>query len=278
MLKSLSQLTALGIIVLGFAALPDRAEALLFSIDEAVETLVEVDPATGLGTEVDPSTTVGFDSTSLTYQASSDTIYGLGFLGAVITVDRSTGAGTQIATLDATGASVTSAFHFDPVTSAFYAVDGYLDDRLISVDVLTGATSVIGAIGHERVDAIARHGGNGVLYGVANLGNQLLSIDPVTGVGTAVASLPFSTITGLAYLPSTDQLLALDSGQLVEIDVATGDLIPIGPPSVMNPFDLQTLVVIPEPGTAVLLGLGLLGLSTGRERGVRPRSDRPAAS
>lgn len=73
----------------------------------------------------------------------------------------------------------------------------------------------------------------GTLYSVTNApqGNQLIAIDPGTGVGTLVGDVSFLRVSGLTYDPLADQLLGIDEfgNQLISIDPASGASAAIGP-------------------------------------------------
>lgn len=52
--------------------------------------------------------------------------------------------------------------------------------------------------------------------------DNIITIDPLTGVTATVGPVSFTNIRGLAYDPSSDTLYGVDSGQLITIDQATG--------------------------------------------------------
>ena len=120
-----------------------------------------------------------------------------------------------------------------------YTVDT-TTDQLMSIDLSTGTTNVIGATGFEDVEGLAYHHATGTLYGVDDSSDQLLTFDLTTGAGTVVGSLGqnFSDV-GLAF--AADGTLYAggdlsDSG-LFSIDLLTGAATLIGDPSV-SPFGL----------------------------------------
>jgi hypothetical protein len=109
---------------------------------------------------------------------------------------------------------------------------------LYTVDVATGALTLVGPTGFTRLNSAA-YGPNGLIYtnhfrntaDPADV-NQLLRLDPSTGAGTVVVSYGVSgDLRALAFAPS-GTLYGIAEGapdQLVSIDAATGVITPIGP-------------------------------------------------
>src|SRR5690606_31672337 len=85
-----------------------------------------------------------------------------------------------------------------------YAVD--FPGRLVTVDTTTGAATLVGATGFDRLNAAAADS-SGTIYasrgrnaGVMGDSNQLIRIDPNTGIGTLVASYGTENdLRGLAF-------------------------------------------------------------------------------
>lgn len=114
-----------------------------------------------------------------------------------------------------------------------------------------GSIGAIGAIGFPHVVAIDFHPTTGMLYGIANSvppfiagGSTLITINPVTGIGTFVAP-----ITGLTFCAFGDNLndMSFDSGgtlfvwrqcsaELYTVDITFGVATPIGIPVIPFPF------------------------------------------
>lgn len=63
----------------------------------------------------------------------------------------------------------------------------------------------------------------------------LVSLDPTTGVGTAIGPLGFDQVNSLAYVPELDQLFGIDwvTNQLLTIDRTTGAATAMGPAGFM---------------------------------------------
>ena len=73
-------------------------------------------------------------------------------------------------------------------------------------------------------DGLAYDTNNDILYGTDTNTDQLITIDPETGAGTAVGDLGFKDVIGLAYDPNTDTLFGtdFDTRQFITIDPITG--------------------------------------------------------
>jgi len=109
-----------------------------------------------------------------------------------------------------------------------------------SFDSATGIRTVLGNAGITRLDSLARSS-SGTLYSVGGASdNTLVTIDPITGKATAVATLnysatpkPSNTLAGLSFSPSGD-LFAVAfnsptiSTNLYHINPLTGDTTLVG--------------------------------------------------
>jgi hypothetical protein len=126
-----------------------------------------LDPATGL---------------PALYGAGGDPAHGG---GTVVSLNTGTGASTLVGT-NTTNSSGDLAF--SPSGVMFATVTGVTlgsSDRLVTVNLLTGAETVVGDIGKTGAFGLAFVGNN--LYGLDDIGRDLLLINTSTGAGTVLA-------------------------------------------------------------------------------------------
>ncbi len=115
-------------------------------------------------------------------------------------------------------------------------------NTLVTLDSVTGLPTEIGtpgALGFGNVSGIAFQPGTGVLYGVSGTSDRLITIDPLTGIGTAAGTgvlglgAIFGGIEDIAFAPD-GTLYGVDPipATLVSIDLTTGaaTAIPGNPP------------------------------------------------
>ncbi len=103
------------------------------------------------------------------------------------------------------------------VNSAYY----------LELDSLTGEAFPVTGVGFgafERVEGLAYDVNTNTLYGSDIVTDQLIGIDPSTGIGTVVGPVGFQNIAALAFDPNTDTLYGMRalSNELITIDTATG--------------------------------------------------------
>lgn len=120
-------------------------------------------------------------------------------------------------------------------TGAFAAAIGYsvrsdADRKLYRVDMATGAATVIGATGFNKIEALAMNAA-GEIYGVSPATAQLVKCSSTTGACTAVgllAGLPqVQANAGLTF--TTNGTLYLAANAVVyRVDPATGGAAPLG--------------------------------------------------
>jgi len=80
-----------------------------------------------------------------------------------------------------------------------YSVRSDADDRLYRIDLLSGAATMIGPVGSQDVEGLS-FDPNGVLYGVDDEGQRLITIDLDTGAGMVIANIATSVEDiGLAF-------------------------------------------------------------------------------
>jgi hypothetical protein len=128
------------------------------------------------------------------------TVYGSGRSGptpgVLVTIDPTTGAGTEVGS-STFASSGDIAFAHDG--TLYMTSPGGTGDALVSVDPTTGAVTSIGPTGFSSVYGLLSS--YGTLFGLTAAG-QLLTIDPATGAGTAIAG-GGPAVFGAASLPST---------------------------------------------------------------------------
>jgi hypothetical protein len=99
---------------------------------------------------------------------------------------------------------------------------------LYTVNITTGATSLIGATGFSGVGSLAFATNGTTLYGIANTGHRLITINTSTGVGTAVSANAIGTTNNIADIAvRSDGILFASAGgnggsPLYTINTTTG--------------------------------------------------------
>ena len=169
----------------------DSKNNVLYATEVLVnDNLYRVDPGNGSTTVVGP---IGFDSvTGLTYDASSDVLYGIqsGFgedMGALLIIDRTTGAGTLVGV----GANGASSREYVPATDQllFYLTVGGLS-LLGEIDRSTGSQTIIGHTLAGGMGGMGYDPDSDILYALAGSSNNVLyEINSQTGRATALVTL-----------------------------------------------------------------------------------------
>lgn len=137
-----------------------------------------------------------------------------------------------MALLAALGVSAAHSVVAGPVGYSAWDLVG--NDRLVSVDLMSGvATSIGSGIGFTDVDGLA-FSASGVLYGVDDNTNSLIRINTTTGVGTAIGSGFGSGFNdmGLAFVGNTLFMAATNTsgstGRLYTVDTTLGTATVVG--------------------------------------------------
>jgi len=162
------------------------------------------------------------------------------------------------------------------------------DGSTVLIDEATGTFSPLGPTGFGSTNSLAASAG-GVLYTatalLAPLENVLLTIDPLTGAGTTLATLDFGgalvDIRAMAVRPSDDALFAISAGgtiftfdtNLYRINPATGIGTFIAFP---GSFGVQGLDFSPGGvlyGWSIFIGLVTIDQATGAIADVNPLDD-----
>lgn len=118
---------------------------------------------------------------------------------------------------------------YNPATGVFYMTSGREDGSLYSVDLNTGAATLIGETGIDHLFGLEYDDGNNTLYGTqfGDYGSPmsgLFAIDMQTGVATTINPAMERDIGALAYNSRTNQLVGVSEliGDIFAIDPLTG--------------------------------------------------------
>lgn len=196
--------------------------------------------------------------------------------GDIVLADRSFGGvDTDILGIDAVG-GVETFYDTLSVFGAFHiAIEA---DGDILVTETLGSVARIDPTGTNAPDVFATSvdangvwgivvAGDGTIYATNSSGGDILSIDPVMGTPTTEAS-PGGQLLGMAEELDGNLVVVQNLNSLIRVDPSDWSVTPItmSPPWIQI-FDVA--VVIPEPGTGLLLGSALLGLGLAGRRGAR---------
>ncbi|MCB9794199.1 MAG: hypothetical protein H6741_15905 [Alphaproteobacteria bacterium] len=174
--------------------------------------------------------------------------------GTVYEIDPSTGASSALNTVTASSSIAFNTATVDPATGIVYAHD-YRNLALYEVDYCDGTATQVGAHGVGNTCGIS-FGPGGLLYGIDSTNDNLVTMDPATGVATVVGPIGFDVSScGMAYDCATDTLYgATSSGDTIfSLDPSTGAVLT----SVAADFNISSVGVEYDPINQDLL------LSTG---------------
>jgi uncharacterized repeat protein (TIGR01451 family) len=231
----------------------------LYLVSDDTRILYAVDVATGVAISIGPCTPVGAQTwTGMAWDPTTQTMYASATDGVTATlfkIDLETGTATQVANIS--GAPYTIDIAIDP-SGQMYGLDVSIDS-LLTIDKVTGATSVIGAIGFNAnyAQGMDFDLDNGILY--------LAGYDGSTSIGGLYI---MDTNTGAAQLigifPGGDEVdsLAIEAGGIPPwndvpwvTEVPTNGVVgPDGTFDVDVVFDTSGLI----PGECYTASLGLM--------------------
>jgi hypothetical protein len=175
----------------------------------------------------------------------------------------------------------------DPVTHTLYgntttAFSGG-SNKLYKIDLNGNSTLIGSGIGFENVFALG-FDQTGRLFGIANAGDELISISTTTGAGTLISTISAHAAFDIASRPEDNVMFLADSNggsdSLYTINTSTGALNLVGsyssapPLSDTNIVGLAFMNPVPEPSTIALVVFGLAFLVLSRKPTYRARANR----
>lgn len=236
--------------------------------------IVDINPSTGLATN--PRNTGIFLIGGIATQVSTNTLFGLTTIvstppSSLITIDPNTGG---FSVVGATGISdiVEGDLAFNPLNGMLYGVQSGtgpgVQRKMFRIDSSNGLATTIGPMGTTGdISAIAFSPG-GVLYGIDSAGtsNSLMhTFDTLSGTITSTTQLNFNlgSTVGMTFDPASGLAYVADGGDasatglLFSLDVANSNLVPIGPTNIPGGISGLAIVGVPEPSSAILVGIVL---------------------
>ncbi len=240
----------------------------LFGTEYASSTpLYTVNQGSGAIASIGPS---GIDNVGdLTSNPAAGQVWGVRITSnELISFNTSTGAGTALTTI--TGARGITSLAYNPVSGRLYGNESVSfssvnTDILYEINPATGVATLVGPIGFGNVFALA-FGNNGLLYGVSDTSDELISISTVSGAGSLIGATGRTGIFDIAARPEDGVVFAADSGtsSLYTIDLGTGATTLVG--LYGSSTNIAGLAFVPTPGAASVLGLGVIALAGSRRR------------
>jgi DNA-binding beta-propeller fold protein YncE len=174
---------------------------------------------------------------------------------ALYEINMATGAKTLITTVSS-NAGTTAGLAYDRTTNTVYVTSSG-NDSLYTLDIVTGAATLVGAYGDS---AVVMHGlevgPGGNLYGASSHNGGLYSINKTTGAATLIGTTGLTSFCNLGWDSSTNTMWMTNSGtdSFYSVNLATGaaSLVGVlgGTPASTNPngvaynWDTNTLYFV----------------------------------
>ncbi len=140
--------------------------------------------------------------------------------------------------------------------------------KLFTINKDTGAATRLDGLLAGDPSGLA-FDGNGTLYALDTNSEQLMIIDKNNGSLISVVPLnrALGSTAGMAFDAESDTMYVVDgesggSNRLFTLDTSTGALTEIGP--IGTPEGLAGLAITPEPGTLLMIAVGVLMMRRGR--------------
>jgi hypothetical protein len=185
-------------------------------------------------------------------------LFGIAFT-SLYRINPTTGAGTLVGGLNTS------------VNSLVFAADGTLyaaNSQLYTIDPVTAAVSTVGSGTTPYISSGDLAFVHGELYLTSNVPNNdtLMRLDTATGAATSVGQMGVSAVYGLAS-PDRVSLYGVAGTDIYSVSTATGNASFVQTfagqglgETYGTAFRSESAPPIPEPGTAALATVGLLGL------------------
>jgi DNA-binding beta-propeller fold protein YncE len=267
---ALASLTIWTVLACGTA---DAAELYGSDTNFTVNTLVKIDPATGSFQTIGP---FNFNVQGLAYAPDLDQLYGLSAeTRRVYRINRSNAATTPLGTGphpfgNANGLAYDSRRHRLIASSNSDVLPG---NSLFAIDPVTGAyTSLATITGANDVEGLGYDPATDTLFGLADLEDRIVSIDPVSGTATTLAQLPPQIWRGLEYDAARQVFYATASGFGEFYEIALTPTPTVRFIGFTSP-GTQGLAMLPEPAACgwFIGATVLLSRQAGRRRKPRTR-------
>ena len=266
-----------GLVLAGSAAAVPVLYGAAYNGPDGLSTFYSVDATSGAATAIGA---IGFQRVSgMDFDPNTGVLYAVGErndgsnVSVLITIDVSTGAGTEVAALNGGAPHVFGDAYSDVSFRSDGTLYAYLDpsDGLGTIDLGTGALTQLGYTGVGCC-------GNGIAFSGSDVLDHandvaLHSLDQVTGAATFLASLGFPggqvfpRVNAMDFDPVSGALYAAVrrdfANYLATIDPVTGLVTQIG--ASQNGLDALAVLTVPEPGALALLFVGALGLARCRQ-------------
>jgi hypothetical protein len=266
-----------GVALAGSAAAVPVLYGAAYSGPDGLSTFYSVDATSGAATAIGA---IGFQRVSgMDFHPGTGVLYAVGErndgsnVPVLITISLTTGAGTEVATLNGGATHVFGDAYSDISFRSDGALYAYLEpgDGLGTIDLGTGALTQIDYTGVSGA-------GNGIAFSsgdVLHHANEaaLHSLDQFTAAASQIAALTypplqtFPRVNAMDFDPATGALYAAVRRDfaiyLATIDPVTGLVTQIG--ASQNGLDALAVFTVPEPGVLALLAAAALGLARRRQ-------------
>jgi len=154
----------------------------------------------------------------------------------LISIDTTTGVGTTIGGFDDFGSGIYAALTYDSVNDIVYAIQSSGLDRLMTIDPVTGEDTTLFNLGtvngrDPEILGLAFDPVTSTIYGISTVVDELVSIDPSTGVVTIIGDITPGNVLGnvvveaIAFDSAAGVLYGLSqgiNGTLLTLDTTTG--------------------------------------------------------